>query len=90
MKSIAERNDAYPLTVHAAGPRASARTTARQIGNAALRLWIRARSRYEARMRRMVAEAIYTELSKLSDADLRLRGMRRGDLYHLTREIAER
>jgi hypothetical protein len=49
-----------------------------------------ARRRYEAHVRHMVAEVLYTELSKLSDAELRLRGMTRDNLYRLTREMAER
>jgi hypothetical protein len=78
----------------AASRQASAQTWgrawAKQAHNLARVLWTRARDRLDAHRRRWVAELLYTELSKLSDIDLERRGMARGDLYRLTREMAGR
>jgi hypothetical protein len=88
MKSAIERADAYTQT--GAVWHTFAEPWAKQARTVAATLWASARDRYEASRRRKVAEVLYAELSKLSDADLKLRGMARGNLYQLTREMAAR
>ncbi len=90
MKAVTDRIDAHAQFERPARWQALAKAWARLGRNSAIALWTWARDGYEARQRRMVADLLYTELSKLSDADLERRGMARADLYRLTQAMTER
>jgi hypothetical protein len=63
---------------------------AKQTRSAARALWVRLREAFDAYRQWRAAEAVYTELSRLSDAELERRGIAHGDLGRLISELDER
>jgi hypothetical protein len=62
----------------------------KQARNVASLLWAGFFERLAAWRKRRAAAVLYTELSKLSDGELRRRGVARVDLHQLASEMAER
>jgi hypothetical protein len=63
---------------------------AKQARSAAGAFWVKLRALPEVYRRWKAAEALYWELSRLSDAELERRGIARGDLHRLLLEMTER
>jgi hypothetical protein len=63
---------------------------AKQTRGAARALWAKLREGLDAFRQWKAAEVLYTELSRLSDAELERRGIARGDLGRLVSEMDER
>jgi hypothetical protein len=63
---------------------------AKQTRSAARALWAKLQEALEAYHQWRAAEILYTELSRLSDAELERRGIARGDLGRLVSEMDER
>jgi hypothetical protein len=63
---------------------------AKQARSAARALWAKLRDARDAYRQWRTAEALYTELSRLSDAELERRGIARGDLGRLISDVGER
>lgn len=73
------------MTLALGPPSGTLRTQARSAGRF---LSARLRAILAACRRRWVAQALYAELSQLSDADLRRLGLSRSDLYRWVKEAA--
>jgi hypothetical protein len=61
----------------------------KQVGNAARILCVRLRDGLAAYRRRNAAAVLYTQLARLSDAELERRGIAHGDLHRLVSEMSE-
>jgi hypothetical protein len=69
--------------------RASIRWGLKQAYGVSNFLWLRICAGLAAQRRRRVAAILYAELSKLSDAELRRRGLARDDLHRLASDEGE-
>jgi hypothetical protein len=63
---------------------------AKQTRSAVRALWAKLREALDAYRQWKAAEVLYTELSRLSDAELERRGIARGDLGRLVSDMDER
>jgi hypothetical protein len=89
-RTICEREQdfmAHQANHHIASPSIAWRV--KQAHNVISVLWLRICAGFAAYRRRRAAAVLYAELSKLSDADLRCRGLAREDLHRLASDISE-